>query len=70
MKHIVEVVFGKEQVKKLYEGETLTDDELCNNVKEYEFDTLAEKSAFIKGLFESLGWEDICIPEFEFTQDR
>lgn len=69
MKHTVKVVFGKEQVKKLYEGETLTDDEFYNNVKEYEFDTLAEKSAFIKGLFESLGWEDICIPELEFNHN-
>lgn len=65
MKHTVKVIFGKEQVIKAYYGEPLTEEELQQNVKQYEFDTLEEKLAFIKGLNEAVGWVEICIPEFE-----
>lgn len=67
MKHTVTVIFGKEQVIKINNGEELTSDELRLNVKEYSFDTENEKRAFIRGVDETAGWIEYCVPEFEFT---
>jgi hypothetical protein len=68
MKHPVKVVFGKEQVIKVYNDESLTEEEQSLFVKEYDFDTLQEKLAFIKGLNEAHGWVAFCIPELEMRE--
>lgn len=69
MKHTVKVVFGKEQVIKVYNDESLTEEEQSLFVKIYEFDTLKEKLAFIKGLNEAIGWVAFSIPELELLED-
>lgn len=56
MGYIVEIVFGKEEVKKYRRGETFTGYENLINRKRFEFETLAERNAFYKGLSESNGW--------------
>ncbi len=61
MKYKVNVIFGKEQVIKLFRNESLSDDELSLNVKNYTFKSLEEKRAFIKGLDEAVGWTEYCI---------
>ncbi len=65
MNYKLQVIFGKEQVAKIYNGESLTQEEISLNSKEYHFDTEAEKQVFIYGLHESSGWQDFCIPESE-----
>ena len=68
MKYTLKIVFGKEQVSKIYNNEPLTDDELKHNIKEYSFDSEAEKIAFIKGINEAIGWTECCIPELELRE--
>lgn len=68
MKHSVKVIFGKEQILKVYSNESLNEEEINTNVKNYEFNSIEEKNAFIKGLNEAVGWIDICIPEFELLE--
>ena len=65
MNHTVKVIFGKEQVLKIYNNENFTEAELKTNVKFYVFHSIQEKLAFIKGINESIGWNVCCIPEFE-----
>ncbi|MCU0360058.1 MAG: hypothetical protein MUF75_04960 [Bacteroidia bacterium] len=65
MKHTIKIVFGKEQVLKLHSSQPLTKEEKLLNVKEYTFNSLKEKDAFINGINEGLGWMEICIPELE-----
>lgn len=65
MKYTLKVIFGKEQVGKFYGNINLTDEEIKLNVKEYQFNSIEEKYAFIKGLGEAIGWVDYCIPEIE-----
>ena len=56
MGYQVEIIFGKDEVKKYNRGETFTDYENLINRKRYEFETLNERNAFYKGLAESNGW--------------
>ncbi|WP_250631546.1 hypothetical protein [Rhodoflexus caldus] len=70
MNHIVRVIFGKEQVIKAYSNQSLTEEEKRLFVKEYEFGTLEEKLAFIKGLNEAIGWVEFCIPELELCDTQ
>lgn len=65
MKHTLEVIFGKEQVLKIFNNKPLSGEEIKLYVREYEFNSEEEKQAFIKGLNEAIGWVDFCIPEFE-----
>jgi hypothetical protein len=67
MKHTLKVIFGKEQVVKIYNNTPLSDEEIKLNVKEYQFNSAEEKQAFIKGLNEAIGWVDLCIPELEIA---
>ncbi len=67
MKPTLRVIYGKEQIVKTYNNETLTDEEVKLNVKEYQFNSEEEKQAFIKGLNEAVGWLDFCIPELEIA---
>jgi hypothetical protein len=65
MKHTLKIIFGKEQVIKAYNGVALNKEELSTNVKEFSFDTVEEKEAFVKGVQEAMGWTAYCIPEDE-----
>jgi hypothetical protein len=67
MKHVLKVIFGKEQVAKIHNNEVLSDEELKLNVNEYQFETEIEKKAFIKGLNAAVGWTEFCIPELEIA---
>ncbi|MCZ8169045.1 MAG: hypothetical protein ACK5RV_10585 [Flavobacterium sp.] len=56
MGYIIEIIFGKNEVKKHRLGEEFTDYENLIHKKRFEFETLAERNAFYKGLSESNGW--------------
>ncbi|TKC01163.1 hypothetical protein [Pedobacter cryotolerans] len=68
MKHKLSVIFGEDQAHKIYNNQLLSDEELEINLKKYSFNSLEEKSAFIKGMNEALGWNNLCIPELEFMK--
>lgn len=65
MKHFLKVIFGKEQVMKIYNNDPLTKEEIALNIKEYQFETDNEKQAFINGLNEAIGWQEFYVPELE-----
>lgn len=54
--HKIIVVFGQEQVNKIFEGAIFTDEEKQQFVKRFDFETLKEKEAFIKGMETASGW--------------
>lgn len=64
----VKIIFGKEQVIKLYNEEPLSNDELQNNLREYTFNSIEEKNSFLKGIDEAIGWTEYCIPELELRE--
>jgi hypothetical protein len=66
----LKIVFGKEQVLKLYTNQELSEREISENVRYYDFSTEMEKIAFIKGIEESLGWNAYCIPDFEINTSK
>lgn len=68
MKHSVLVVYGQEQVKKVYSRIKLNQEEEILNKKEYFFNTKLEKEAFCKGICEAIGWLEYCIPEEVFEK--
>ncbi|OYQ45365.1 hypothetical protein [Flavobacterium aurantiibacter] len=68
MKYNLEVIFGKEQVLKFSNNEPFTKEETELNVKQYQFNSVEEKQAFIKGLNEALGWIDFYIPELDMVK--
>ena len=68
MNYKIRIIFGKEQVIKAYNNLPLSAEELDKTVKEYTFNTLEEKEAFIKGINEAIGWTDCCIPELELCE--
>lgn len=61
MKYTLKVVFGKEQISKIYNNEPFSQEELDNNIKEYSFNSIEEKDAFIKGINEAVGWTECYI---------
>lgn len=65
MKEKLKIVFGSNAVRKLYVNKQFTNEELEINIKEYEFDSKIEKRAFIRGIEETIGWNEYCIPELE-----
>ena len=66
MKYLVKIIFGKEQVMKYHNNETLTDYEKIINVKKYTFETQLERNSFYKGIGEAINWlEFLVINEFE-----
>lgn len=65
----LKVVFGKEQVNKIYNNESFTEDELENNVQEYIFNSQKEKEAFLKGINEAIGWTECCFLELELCNE-
>jgi hypothetical protein len=66
MSYHAKIIFGKEQIRKHHSNEVFTDCEKSINLKKYTFDTRAERSAFYKGIAESMGrLEFEVIDEFE-----
>ena len=66
MKYLAEIIFGKDQVKKFHNNETLNDFEKIINLKKYNFESRAERNAFYKGIGEAIGWLKFeIIKEFE-----
>ena len=61
MSFIVEIIFGKEQVIKYSQGESLSDYETLIHKKKYDFETISERNNFYKGLSESNGWTEFEI---------
>ncbi|QBZ98575.1 hypothetical protein [Flavobacterium sangjuense] len=61
MGYSVEIIFGKEQVIKFRQGESLSDYEKLIHRKQFVFETLSERNNFYKGLSESNGWTDFEI---------
>jgi hypothetical protein len=55
MSYHTEIIFGKDQVTKHHNNEIFTDCEKIVNFKKYTFDTRSERSAFFKGIAESMG---------------
>ncbi len=70
MKFKSKIVFGKEQVIKIYQGKSLSTEEIKNHVKMYQFDSLEELNAFELGIHEGLGWWSYCIPKHEFKNPQ
>lgn len=54
----ITMVFGTEQVNKIHNGFSLTAEEELINKKDYYFNTEEEISAFIKGVEETIGWNE------------
>jgi hypothetical protein len=48
MKYLAEIIFGKDQIRKYHNNETLNDYEKIINLKKYIFETWAERNAFYK----------------------
>ena len=66
MSYHTKIIFGKEQVRKFHNKEPFNDLEKSINFKKYTFDTKVERSAFYKGIAESMGrLEFEVINEFE-----
>lgn len=63
MKYRLAVLFGQEQVRKMFQWETLTEEEQMQFVKIYEFSSEKEKIAFIRGMEAVSGWQDYYIFE-------
>ena len=66
MSYHTKIIFGKEQVRKFHNKEPFNDLEKSINFKGFTFETKAERSAFYKGIAESMGrLEFEVINEFE-----
>ena len=65
MNYTIKIIFGKEQVEKFHNDVKFTSDEMTLNIKEYNFNSHAEKIAFCKGIEEAVGWTECYILEDE-----
>ncbi|PJJ10462.1 hypothetical protein CLU83_3886 [Flavobacterium sp. 1] len=66
MGYHTKIIFGKDEVRKYHNGEAFTDDEKNINLKNYTFETDAERDTFYEGINEAIGWlEYEVIEEFE-----
>jgi hypothetical protein len=54
----LKVLFGSDEVKKYYRNIKLSEEEKNLHLKEYSFNTEAEKNAFLLGMDEVIGWLD------------
>lgn len=48
MKYVAQIIFGKDQIRKYHNNETLNDCEKIINLKKYTFETWVERNAFYK----------------------
>jgi len=57
------ITYGKEQVSKRHNGQKLSADEKNQFVKTYYFETEKEIQAFVKGIEEAVGWQEVYFEE-------
>ncbi|MEN2486165.1 hypothetical protein AAYQ05_00060 [Flavobacterium sp. B11] len=66
MRYSVEIIFGKDQIRKYNNNEAFNDFEKTVNFKKYTFETQAQRNAFYKGMSETIGWLEFeVVKEFE-----
>jgi hypothetical protein len=71
MSYHAKIIFGKDEVRKYHNNVAFTDDEKSINLKNYTFETRAERDAFYEGIDEAMGWlEYEVIDEFEDKNKR
>lgn len=71
MGYHTKIIFGKDEVRKYHNGEDFTDDEKNINLKNYTFETDAERDTFYEGINEAMGWfEYEVIEEFEYKSKQ
>lgn len=56
MKHLLKVIWGTSAVANFQAGQSVVDDLPDGCVKQYSFNTEAEKLAFLQGIEECAGW--------------
>jgi hypothetical protein len=59
----ITITYGKEQASKMHNGQKLSAAEEAQFVKSYNFKTEKEAQAFIKGVEEAVGWQEVYIEE-------
>jgi len=57
----VKIVFGEEAVQNLLNGIRMSKQELKNVEKQYQFDSEKEAEAFIQGIEEAVGWQEVYV---------
>jgi len=66
MRYSVEIIFGKDQIRKYNNNEAFNDFEKTVNFKKYTFETQLQRNAFYKGISETIGWLEFeVVKEFE-----
>ena len=55
----VKLLFGQQEIKSYLETGFLTDELKLINSKIYEFNSDIEKIAFLKGINEAIGWQEV-----------
>lgn len=63
MKHSIKIIFGKEQINKFLSDIPFSAEAESLNEKEYNFETVDELNAFVKGVNETVGWLECYIVE-------
>ncbi|MDY0015666.1 MAG: hypothetical protein RBS13_05600 [Bacteroidales bacterium] len=58
MENVV-LLFGKEEINVFLEKDELSNEMKFINLKIYYFDTEIEKNAFLKGINEAVGWQEV-----------
>lgn len=66
MSYIVKVIFGTLNCTMM---NLLPKKKLIFFIKEYKFDSIQEKHAFIKGLNQAIGWIEICVPNLIYINE-
>lgn len=64
MTHLT-LTFGKEQVQKMHNGQSLTIAEKEQYVKIYSFNTHQEAKAFQEGIEAVIGWQEVYYEDLE-----
>ena len=59
--HNITILFGKDEVRKYLDGETLSTSEKEIYLKTYHFKSEAEKLAFQQGVEEAVGWQECLV---------
>jgi hypothetical protein len=55
----VTIIFGKEQVDKIHQNQVLTEIEKDKYQKNYFFESKVEADAFVMGIQEAVGWQEV-----------
>ena len=59
MKYSTKIIFGKEEINKYLNDIPFSELEKEIHTKEYHFDSKEELDAFVKGINESVGWNEV-----------